>query len=193
MPVKLTTDALQPTLPASHQPIGLRLGEVHMDAGYLLSVQLLGEPIEQRCRRLDIAEQALARDRSERYGAQQLGVVADAGALAGVRPGPVEHVLTVGMALAIQRQCGPQPTLRIAQQAMGRLPATAPSDTAAVLERTEKRVTQKGLRIGQQGVPFGGIEFGEAVQGLDRHGSQSGLSRRRKSPAKAGLKWKHHG
>ena len=30
----------QPTLPASHQPIALRLGEVHMDAGHLLSVQL---------------------------------------------------------------------------------------------------------------------------------------------------------
>lgn len=193
MPVKLTTDALQPTLPASHQLIGLWSGEVHMDSGHFLGIQLLGEPIEQRCRRLDIAEQTLACDRCEGYGAQQLGVIADAGALAGIRPGPVEHVFAVGMALAIQRQCGPQPPLRIAQQTMGRLPATATADAAAVLERTEKRVTQKGLRIGQQGIPFGGIEFGEALYGLDRHGRSLACRADEKKPRQGGAQMEHHG
>ena len=67
----------------------------------------------------------------------------------------------------------------------GQLPATAPAYAAAVLERTEKRVTQKGLGIGQQGIPFGGIEFGEALYGLDRHGRSLAC----RAAEKAGLKW----
>jgi len=133
--MKLAADALQPAIPPRQQLISLLLAEIHVEPRQFLPFKPSGEYIEQLTGSLYVAQQATAGDRSERHCTKQLGVVGDAGPLAGIRPRPIEHVLAVRMKLAIQRQGCLQRALRVAQQAMGRLPATAPSDTAAVLQR----------------------------------------------------------
>jgi len=133
--MKLTADALQPAVPARQQLVSLGLGEIHVQPGELVPLQPIGQHIEQCPCAFHITQQSAASDRSKRHCAEQLGVVADTGALAGIRPGPVEHVLTVGMALAIQRQRRLQLTQLVTQQDMDGLPATAPAHTAAVFQR----------------------------------------------------------
>ncbi len=145
--------------------------------------------IEQLTGSLYVAQQATAGDRGERHRAKQLGVVGDAGPLAGIRPRPIEHVLAVRMKLAIQRQGCLQRALRVAQQEMGRLPAATPTHAAAVFQRAEEGVTKEGLIIAQQRIPFGGRQFGEAVQGLDRHARSLACPAGEKKPRQGGAQW----
>ena len=48
-------------------------------------------------------QEAWSGDRRERDGGEQLGVIREAVALIGVGPGPVEHILAIGMRLEINR------------------------------------------------------------------------------------------
>ncbi len=93
------------------------------------------------------------------------------------------------MKLAIQRQGCLQRALRVAQQEMGRLPAATPTHAAAVFQRVEEGVTKEGLIIAQQRVPFGGGQFGEAVQGLDRHARSLACPAGEKKPRQGGAQW----
>ena len=54
-------------------------------------------------------QEARSGDRRERYCRQQLGVIREAVALIGVGPGPVEHILAIGMRLEIERHRRPKP------------------------------------------------------------------------------------
>jgi hypothetical protein len=58
-----------------------------------------------------VAPAAGAGHRRERHGHQRLGVVGQAMLLVGVGPGPVEHILAVGVVLEVQRAGGMQPSL----------------------------------------------------------------------------------
>ena len=169
-PVVLAAEALQPACAAAQQLVGGRVGEVDVQAGQPLALQALAQGIEQLAHCQWIAEQARTADRGKRNGAQQLGVIGDTGAPAGIRPAVIEHVLAVGVALHIGWQCGPGTLLLVEPDLVGRLPAALAADTAAVLESREKGMAQERLVVGQQGVPDGGRQVAEVVQGGDWHG-----------------------
>jgi len=157
-----------------------------------LRLQPLDQQVEQPSGRLHVAQQPITAHRRERHRAQQLRIIADAGALAGVGPGPVEYVFAVGMALAIQRQSGDQRALLVAQQPVFGPPTATPADAAALFECGQEGVTQEGLRIGKQRIPVFRGDFGEAGNRLDRHARQSASAVRRKkakkNPPKGGIK-----
>ena len=140
-----------------------------MQTGEPLASQACRQLVEQDASLLRIAQQARPADRAERYGAEQLGVIGDAGTLAGLGPAHVEHVFAEGVLFYIGRQCCAHLARRVAQQAMCRLPAGMHADTAAVLQRRQKGVAQEGLCLRQQGVPGGGGDIGETMQGIKRH------------------------
>ena len=69
---------------------------------------------------------------------------------------------------------------------MGRLPATAAADIAAVFQGSKKGMAQERLPVGQQPIPVMGGNQGEGWQGLDRH--RHSLARRadEKKPHRSG-------
>ena len=90
---------------------------------------------------------------------QQFGVVGNACTSASIGPGPIEHVLAVGMTFQVSRHCRPELAIRPAEQVMGRMPAAAATHTAAVLKGGQKGMTQERLVVRQQGVPVLRVEF----------------------------------
>ena len=169
LPVVLTADALQPARLFGQCGVGEGVGEVDVGAGELFDLKVAGQAFQQLETVLERGrQQARAADRTERHGAQQFGVVVDAGTLAGIGPGVVEHVFAVGMPLAVTGQRGDQPITFDVQQMLG-LPAGMRADAAAVLQRAQKGVAQKGLSLRHQGVPRVRGNFRQVLQTLQRH------------------------
>src|SRR5690606_7944979 len=154
VPVELTTDALQPASPAAQQGIGVRLGEVEVQPRLAPFSQIGRKQIKQLHGRFAVAQQPSARYRREWHCAKQLGVIEDACTMAGIGPSPVENVLAIGMALAIQRQRRLRGTGGIDQNLVLRLPARRAADASAVFKAGKESMAQKRLRNGQQGVPL---------------------------------------
>ncbi|MNT39937.1 hypothetical protein D3C72_1762230 [compost metagenome] len=137
--MKLATQALQPAFPPGDHPIGEGIGEIHMQPSQPLAGHLRGQPIEQPSgiRRVP-RQQTGTRHRGKRHGCQQLRVIGDARPLTGVGPSPVEHVLAARMSLYVSRHSRQQPSIVIAQQAMGWQPAVTPCDAATVFQRGQE-------------------------------------------------------
>ena len=182
-PMKLAAEPLQPAVTSSHQGIRRRVGEIEVQAGFAPLVQPCRHRLQQIADRGAVAEQPWPGDRREGHAAEQFGVVIDAGARAGVGPGPVEYVLTIGVLLEVERQGRTFAPLIVGQQAMGRLPARTRPDAAAVFEDAEKGMAQERLRIVDQRVPAMGVKVGETGEGQDRHARQCGpCDGRKKAP-----------
>ncbi len=137
-----------------------------MGAGQLLDLQVPRQRRQQfETVRGTGCQQARATDRTERHRRQQFGIVGDPGSLAGVGPAVVEHVLAVGVPLAIAGQRRDQPSLLDVQQVLG-LPAGMFTQAAAVLQGAEEGVAQKRLPCGHQRIPIRGNDLGQALQTL---------------------------
>ena len=102
-PVELTAQTLQPAVTAVQQGIFSVGGEVDMQARQALLLQPGAQAIEQLPNRLGRAQQALTGNRGEGNRAEQLGVIINAGAMAGIGPTMVEHILAIGVAFHIAR------------------------------------------------------------------------------------------
>ena len=167
--MKLTTQALQPAGVLGHGFIGEGIGKVDMGARQALDLQIPRQAIKQFESVCGTGSQyARPTDRAERHGRQQLGVIVDAGALAGVGPTMIEHVLAIRMPFAITRQCRHQPVAFPVQQVL-RLPARMRADAGAVFQRTQKPMLHKRLGLWHQGIPRVRSDIGQAVQALQRH------------------------
>ncbi|MNZ66585.1 hypothetical protein D3C78_848140 [compost metagenome] len=186
-PVKLAPQALQPAFAPGDHAVGEDIGEIHMHPGKSLAGHPCGQAIEQPTgiRRVP-RQQTRTGHRRKRHGRQQLGIIGDARALAGISPGPVEHVLAARMALQVGRHGREQLTIAIAQQSMGRLPAAAGADTAAFLQGGKKGMAQERLTVGQQGIPLRGWSFIDAFERLDRHRHSLNRHPHEKNPAGEG-------
>ncbi|VVP08528.1 hypothetical protein PS732_03247 [Pseudomonas fluorescens] len=153
LPVILTANALQPARLFGHGGVGERIGEIDVGTGKRFYFQITGQALEQLKTVLDPGgQQPRPTDGTERHRRQKLGVVIDSGAGTGIGPAMIEHVLAVGMPLAITGQRRDQPIVFDVQQ-MLRLPTGVGADAAAVFQCTEKRMAQKGLIVRHQCVP----------------------------------------
>ena len=134
-------------------------------------------------------EQARARHRRERHGDLQLGIIAPAGALEGLRPAMVEDVFALAVALQIERGGAQQgAVLGLGQQVL-RLPAGAPADRLGILQRLQEPVAEEGVagraRRQRAGVPLVGIDRGKRLdntQADGRRGIRHGPSIARNVP-----------
>ena len=88
--------------------------------------------------------------------------------MAGVGPAVIEHVLAIGMMLAIGRNRRQQPSALDMHEVLGG-PTGAFPQTATELQRGKKRVAQERLRLRQQGIPLLGRQFGKARNDMQRH------------------------
>ncbi|MOA20134.1 hypothetical protein D3C78_1405590 [compost metagenome] len=160
--MELATQSLQPVRTRAEHAIGEGIGKVHMQTGQPLIGQSSGQAIEQTpgIRRL-ARQQPCTAHRGKGHGRQQLGVIGNPRALARLGPGPVEDVLAARMALHVGRHGRQQLALGIAQQTMGRLPAAATTDTAALFQGSKKGMAQERLPAGQQPIPVMGGNQGE--------------------------------
>ena len=122
-------------------------------------------------------EQARPRRRRKGNGRDQLGVVGQAHAPPGVRPGPIEDVFTVGMTLEIGGKNG-QRAPAIAQAQMGRRPARGPGGALRLLQTEQKIAAQKGVVIRPQPVPGGRVDGRHRTQYFDvqTHGRPGPIS-----------------
>jgi hypothetical protein len=89
-----------------------------------------------------LCEQARARSGGERHRAEQLWVVDQAMPLVGVGPGPVEHILTVGVRLQVQRHCCLQP-VAVPQRDVLRPPAAVRVGATRFMQGVQIRMAQK--------------------------------------------------
>ncbi|MNP38175.1 hypothetical protein D3C76_1316700 [compost metagenome] len=152
--------------------VGEGVGEIDMQPGKTVGGHVGHHAVEKFAGRPIVhRQQSGAAHRREGYRRQQLGVVADAGALAGICPGPIEHVLAVGMALEVGRQRGVQLTAHAQQDMVRRVPATTAANAAALLQGGKECMAQERLLVRQQGIPLLRVEIGKTGKGLDRHGA----------------------
>jgi len=123
---------------------------------------------QRRARRRIARQQARTGHGREGHGDQRLGVVGQAMLLIGARPGPVEHVLAVGMALDVQRAGGGQ-LVAVPQAREARRPARLGHGAAAGVQCGQVGVAHERRGLGllrQQGVPGGGGHVGGLGVGL---------------------------
>ncbi|MNR05277.1 hypothetical protein D3C85_1212950 [compost metagenome] len=80
----------------------------------------------------------------------------------------IEHVLAIGMPLAVTGQRGDQPIPFDVQQMLG-LPAGMRADAATVFQGTEERMAQKWLMLRYECIPGVRCYFGQIFQTLQRH------------------------
>ena len=142
-------------------------------------------PDQRRARLLALGQQAQAGDRRERYGRQQLGIVAAARPAIALGPAMIEHVLAVGMALHVERCCRHQAVAVLDDQVEG-LPAGLVAHRLAGLERMQEGVAQERIAARDQRVPGTGVDGGDPGDraGLQcrRGGRPHGLSAARTCP-----------
>ncbi len=173
-PMVLLILAQQQPLVSEEPPLGL-VGEIDVQAR---GPGLFAEP--QRPGQQDFARGLLGPraqhqprpgGRREGRGAEQLGIVAAAGALIGVRPGPVEHVFPARVGLQIERHDPGDLAFRIADQQMPWRPAGAAAGAAALLAAVEEVEQGEGVGvvggIAGAGVPGVPSDLGDAFGGLD--------------------------
>ena len=110
-------------------------------------------------------QQPGAADRAERYGGQQFGVVLNTRTLTRLRPLVIEHVFAVGVPFTVTGQRRPQLPVLVMQQVLG-LPAGMRPQAGAVLQRTEKGMTQERLGHRHQRIPLQSGDGRQAVQSL---------------------------
>ena len=133
------------------------------------------------------------RHRRERHRQLELGVVPPARPLEGVGPAVVEHVLAHRVGLRVERRRRPQRPVRALHRHVIRRPAGLGAHAAALLQRLEKGVGQEGVVAAGAGVPLGGVDPPDVVDGLDgrrrlfdvTHGWRSPSSLRRRRPGAA--------
>ena len=172
---------------------GGRVGKQHVPGGNAEALrhlrQLLDEqPPQVGLVQLRIAQQPRPGCRRERNGRHQLRVVGKAHALPGVGPGPVEHVLAVGMALQVRGQ-HPECATALAQAQVRRLPAAVGGGAAAVLQSEQKIPAQERVVITAQPRPLAGAQATRAVQHVDgkpAHRPRLAISRETAPPGTAG-------
>ena len=104
--------------------------------------------------------------RGKGHRALQLGVIAPAGALIGLRPGVVKDVFALAVGLEIgggdARHLPVQP-----RDQMAGMPARPLPDRARCLERRQKAVAGERVRARPGAIPFGGVEAGNLRQDGD--------------------------
>ena len=122
-------------------------------------------------RRVGPHQQSGTRDRGERHREHELGVVGEAVAFVGLRPGEIEHELAEGMRLEEGRRGGGEAAL-VVQCYRRRKPAAAGADAARALERGEERVAQEGRASRVQRVPRGRVNVRNAGRETCPHRGQ---------------------
>ena len=111
-------------------------------------------------------KQARAGGGCERYGAHQFRVVAQAAALPGIRPGPVKHVLAIGVRLEVQRHEG-EDAERVPQHQVAWLPTGCGGGAAAVFQAVQEFMAQERVVAAADGVPAGCGNLFQAGDKLD--------------------------
>ena len=136
------------------------------------------------CRRVGRDQEPPPGDRRERRSDLEFGIVAPAGALVGVGPGVIEHVLALAMALEIAGGGGDHAPARVFDDDMRRRPARAAADRARSLERVEKGVGDEWVEpfalglLGRAARRIGARVPRRRVEGGDRRGDARGEGRR---------------
>ena len=171
VPVELHAEARE--VAARGQDLFLSVGaEEKVDRRGLLLLGDLAHAPEQRRddrRRVDVRRveqrQAAAGGRREGDRRHQLGVVADARAMRGVRPGPVEDELAVAVGLEVERHRAEQSTAVAGEHdprdAAGRL-----ADAPRRLQRREERMLEKRIVVARQPIPLAGRDGRDALDDL---------------------------
>ena len=129
-------------------------------------------------------QEARPRHRGERHRHLELGIIRAAGALVGIRPAPVEHVLAVGVALQIHRCAADQLAAALGDQVQ-RQPTGALARRAAVLEGGQEDMAEEGLVGPDAGVPGARIDLADSLNQLDLEGlgrGGRGLRRAQRCP-----------
>ncbi len=126
-------------------------------------------------------QEARAGDRRERHADLELRVVAAAGALEGVGPAVIEHVLALRMGLQVAGGIADHPAVALGGDVQ-RQPAGAAADASRILQRRQEGVADEGVvalgcarkRLGREGaaVPLGRRDLGDALDDADLQGAR---------------------
>ena len=115
-------------------------------------------------------QQALPRHRRERDGGLQLGIIAAAGALIGVGPAMIEHVLALAVRFQIAGHAADQRAACVLEHKMLRQPAGLGGGRAAVLQRLEKGVRDERVIGSGASIPGGGRHLVDARDDAQQDG-----------------------
>ena len=135
----LLPQAQQPAVLAEALPLGF-CAESSVHGTDAIVVGNLGQHIDQSIahavgERAGAGEQARSRHWREGNRGLELGVVAAAGALEGLRPTVIEDIFALRVALDVEGYGPQQSVFRVLRQQILRLPAGAPADRLRVLQR----------------------------------------------------------
>ncbi len=171
--------------PGLREALGVGRGRKgHVDRGGLGLRSQFAQCADQRLpralRRIRRHQQPPSGRRGERRGDLQLGVIATARALVGVRPTMVEHIFALAVALEIAGRGGDHPARPVLDRDMRRRPARAAANRPGGFERMQEGVGDKRVEpfaVGLLGRLAGRIGAGvpiRRVKGGDRAGDARG-------------------
>ena len=159
----------QPAVRTEALPVGLG-AEGGMDRADAIVAGDLGQHLDHGVAhavfvRAGAREQAGAGHRREGHGDLELGVVAAAGALEGLRPAMVEDVFALAVAFHVERGGALQGAVVAFGQQILRLPAGPPADRLGILQRLQEAVAEERVagraRRQRAGVPLLGFDRGK--------------------------------
>jgi hypothetical protein len=181
VPVVLPAEPQEPAMLAEALPVGLgAIGGV--DRADVIVASDLGQHVDQGVAYAGSVgtgshEQARARNRRERHGDLQLGIIPSARALQGLRPAMVEDVFALAVTFQIERSGAQQGSILGLGQKVLRLPAGAPADRLGILQCLQEPVAEKGIagRARRQctGVPLVGIDRRKRLDNAQADGRRS--------------------
>ena len=125
----------------------------------------------RRCPRARLHQEPWPRHRRERHSHLQFWIVAPARLHVGFGPAVIEHELTLAVRFDVRRCHARDAAALIFKNEMAWHPSGLRADRAGILERFQKRMTDKGImprriRVGAR-VPVRTIDFGEMRHNLD--------------------------
>ena len=185
VPVILLAEPQQPAAGTKAPPVGFG-AESGMDRADVVVAGDLGQHVDHGVahrlgERPGSGKQPRAGNRREGNGDLKLGVVAPAGALQGLRPAMVEHILTLRMPLHVERGRALQRAVGRLSEKVLRLPAGTPANRLGILQRFQEAVAEErvpgGARRQRARVPLRGVDGGQGLddtqadgRGVVRHG-----------------------
>jgi hypothetical protein len=169
VPVILLAQPQQPAVLAEALPVGLA-AEGGMDRADAVVAGDLGQHVDHGVahavfERPGAREQARSRHRREGHGGLELGIIAAAGPLEGLRPAMVEDIFSLAVAFHVKRDGALQGAVVGFGQEILRLPAGAPADRLGILQRLQEAVAEERVagraRRQRAGVPLLGLDCGK--------------------------------
>lgn len=111
-------------------------------------------------------------------GADQFRIIGQALAPVGFGPAPVKNKFAIGMGFQVQGRRTQQSPVVIPADDMPGNPADRFANTTVALQGAQEFVAEKGILVGNQGVPLGSGEVAETFKAFEAHDPEIGEGER---------------